>query len=89
MRTSFKGFNFTGLGAFFSGTSTPKAGDCETEPLGLDFFAILAALRFLRDGRTRVRPDLVVAGLDEASWLCEDVVEGRDPSIGLCTQMSF
>lgn len=57
--------------------------------MGLDFLATLAALRFLSDGSTRVRPDLVVVGFGEVSWLCEVEVEGRDASIGLCNSGVF
>ena len=34
-----------------------------------NFFTVPAALRFLRDGRTRVRPDLVVVGFGEVCRL--------------------
>jgi len=67
VRTSFSGFNFTGRGAFLSATSPSKAEEVRTEAGAFDFFAALVALRFLRDGRTRVRPDLVVVEFREVS----------------------
>lgn len=88
-RTSLRGFNFAGLGAFFSEISTSTTGDCGMEAACLGFFATFAALRFLRDGRTRVSPDLVVVGFEDVSGLCEGEDEGRDASIGLCTSGVF
>lgn len=69
VRTSFNGFNFTGRRAFFSPTSPSKAGEFGTEAGAFNFFTVPAALRFLRDGRTRVRPDLVVVGFGEVCRL--------------------
>lgn len=89
VRTSFNGFNFTGRRALFSPTSPSKAGEFGTETGTFNFFTALAALRFLRDGRTRVRPDLVVVGFEEVWWLWEEEDKERDPSIGLCAQVSF
>lgn len=65
VRTSFKGFSLTGRRGFLSPTSPSKAGEFGTEAGAFNFFTALAALRFLREGRTRVRPDLVVVGFGE------------------------
>lgn len=87
--TSFKGFSFTGLGAFFSCPSTSIAGDCGMWAAWVVFLSALAALRFLREGRTRVRPDLVVVGRDDDKGLWEEEGGERAASIALCGSGSF
>jgi hypothetical protein len=50
--TSFKGFNLTGLGAFFTSGSTTKAGPL----LAFDRLIPFIGLPALRGGKTSLRP---------------------------------